>query len=462
MKDLLESIASIVGEGGILTGEDVSSRSSGWMRPEPCRAGAIVRPSSTEDLAEVMRLCHEAGQPVIPAGGLTGLVDGTLANDSEIQISTERMTTIEELDASGSTMTVQAGVPLQAAQERAAEAKLMLPVDFGARGSATIGGAVATNAGGNAVIRYGMMREQVLGLEAVLADGTIISSMNCMLKNNAGYDLKQLFIGTEGTLGIVTRVVLRLRPAMNSDNAALVAVDAFEKIPTLLKHCGSHMGGTLSAFEVLWSDFYDTILGASDKHTPPVPQEYPFYVLIEATGGDQAADEERFQSTLADAMEQGLVSDAAIAGSHAQRQAFWAIRDDIENLARALYPPVAFDISLPISVADEYVQSTKKRLEERWPETFRCTTFGHLGDSNIHFVMTIGSPDHGELGEAMEIVYDSLRPYGGSVSAEHGIGLEKRPFLRYSRSDTELALMRTLKNALDPKGILNRGKVLEA
>ncbi len=459
MKALLESIGGIVGDAGLLTGDDVRARSSGWMRPMPNRAGAIVRPGDTEALSAVMRLCHEAGQTVIPVGGLTGLVDGTLATERDIQVSTERMTAIEAVDAAGSTMTVQAGVPLQKAQELAAEHGLSLPVDFGARGSATIGGAVSTNAGGNAVIRYGMMREQVLGLEAVLADGTVISSMNRMLKNNAGYDLKQLFIGTEGTLGIVTRVVLRLRPAMRSQNTALVAVDDFEKIPVLLRQAGSQLGGTLSAFEVLWSDFYDTILGASDRHTPPVPQEYPFYVLVEATGGDQVADELRFQQTLEQAMEAGLVVDAAIAGSGAQRDAFWAIRDDIEHLVKALNPPVAFDISLPIADADDYVRETRDRLGKRWPETFRCTTFGHLGDSNIHFVMTIGSAEHAEIREAMEIVYDTLRPYGGSVSAEHGIGLEKRPYLGYSRSEAEIALMKTLKQALDPRGILNPGKV---
>lgn len=460
MADLLATIAGIVGDAGLLTGEDVSARSAGWMRPEPCRARAIVRPATTAELAEVMRHCHEAGQPVVPAGGLTGLVDGARADEHELQISTERMTAIESMDAAGGTMTVQAGVPLQKARDEAAEHGLTLPVDFGARGSATIGGAVSTNAGGNAVIRYGMMREQVLGLEAVLADGTVISSMNRMLKNNAGYDLKQLFIGTEGTLGIVTRVVLRLRPAMRSQNTALVALDEFAKVPELLRHCGSHLGGTLSAFEVLWSDFYDTILDASDEHTAPVPQGHPFYVLIEATGGEQAADETRFEATLTEALEKGWVSDAAIAGSGAQRDAFWAIRDDIEHLARTLYPPVAFDISLPIADADEYVRRTRERLRERWPETMRCTTFGHLGDSNIHFVMTIGSVDHDEIREAMEIVYDTLRAFGGSVSAEHGIGMEKRPYLGYSRSEAEIGLMKTLKRALDPEGILNPGKVL--
>jgi len=461
MLELLNQIEEVVGKAGILTGEDVRRRATGWTRQSANEAGAIVRPANTAELAEVMRLCHAAGQAVVPLGGGTGLVDGAHADGHEIQLSTERMTAIEELDVAGSTMTVQAGVPLQAAQNKAAEAGLMLPVDFGARGSASIGGAVSTNAGGNAVIRYGMMREQVLGLEAVMADGTIVSSMNRMLKNNAGYDLKQLFIGTEGTLGIITRVVLRLRPAMRSQATAFVAIDRFSKIPALLQHCGSRLGGTLSAFEVLWSDFYDTILGANPKHSAPVAQAFPFYVLIEATGGDQDSDQQRFEETLAAAMESDLVADAAIAGGGAQRNAFWAIRDDIDTLIKALLPPIAFDISLPISDADTYVERVKANLRRRWPDAFRCTTFGHLGDSNIHFVMTIGDAAPEEKAAAMEIVYEALRPFGGSISAEHGIGLEKRAYLHCSRNETEIRLMRSLKDLLDPRGILNPGKVIE-
>lgn len=461
MNELIETIIRIVGPSGVLTGADVRGRASSWACSDPCGAGAIVRPASTAELADVMRCCHECRQPVVPAGGGTGLVEGTHATANEIQVSTERMTAIEALDAAGGTMTVQAGVPLQVAQDRAEEAGLALAVDFGARGSATIGGAIATNAGGNAVIRYGMMREQVLGLEAVLADGTVVSSMNRMLKNNAGYDLKQLFIGTEGTLGIITRAVLRLRPAMQSQSTAFVAVSEFDKVPALLRHCGGRLGGTLSAFEVMWSDFYETILGANPAHEAPVPQGYPFYVLIEATGGEQASDDDRFQESLGEAMEQGLLADAAIAGSGAQRDVFWAIRDDIESLLKAFAPHIAFDVSLPIGHVDEYVRNVKARIRARWPRESRCVTFGHLGDSNIHLVVTVGSSREDERRAVMETVYEELQTYGGSISAEHGIGAEKRPYLHLTRSDTELALMRTLKNALDPLGILNPGKVLD-
>ena len=431
--ELLAEIAAVTGPTGVLTGGDVASRQVGWLNPAPCEAGAIVRPASTEEVSRVMQLCHEAGQGVIPVGGNTGLVEGTLAGSDDIMISTERMTAIEVTDIDGATMTVQAGVPLEVVQTRAAEQGFMFPVDFGARGSAAIGGAISTNAGGNSVIRYGMMREQVLGLEAVLADGTVVSSMNRMLKNNAGYDLKQLFIGTEGTLGIITRAVLRLRPALKSQNTAFVALESFEKVPALLRHLGSALGGSLSAFEVLWEDFYRTIVVELDNHQPPVSEGYPFYVLIEARGGDQRADAERFETALESAFEDELISDAAIAQGGAQRQALWAIRDDIETLIKSLGTPIAFDVSLPIAVADEYVNRVRARLAERWPDSFRNVTFGHLGDSNIHFIMTIGSTDYDQRAAAMNIVYEELEPYDGSVSAEHGIGLEKRSYLHHSR-----------------------------
>jgi len=456
---LIDDIIDIVGASGVLTGADVSARPASWLRPEPCKAKAIVRPANTDEVAAVMRCCHAAGQVVIPVGGNTGLVEGATAGSDDILLSLERMIAIEQLDETACTMTVQAGVPLHTVQETASDAGLLFPVDFGARGSAQIGGAISTNAGGNAVIRYGMMREQVLGLEAVLADGTVLSSMNRLLKNNAGYDLKQLFIGTEGTLGIVTRAVLRLRPALRSRNTAFVAVDDYGNVPLLLRHLGSTLGGTLSAFEVLWADFYDTVVVGRDRHVAPLPAGHPWYVLVEARGGDQSGDDARFQQALEEALESGLIADAAFASGAKQRQAMWAIRDDIDGLAEILDPVMAFDVSLPIAHTADYAAAVRRRLEQRWPETFRCTTFGHLGDNNLHFLLTMGSKDHATQLEVMDVIYDELKPYQGSISAEHGIGLEKRPFLGVSRNETEVALMRTLKHALDPGGLLNPGRV---
>ena len=459
MSTLVDEIRKVVGETGVLVGDDVSARPASWVRNIPMVAAAIVRPANTGEVSEVLRLCHAAGQSVVPLGGNTGLVEGATSAADDIVLSLERMNHVESIDAAGATMTVQAGVPLQLAKDNAADAGFLFAMDFGARGSATIGGCVSTNSGGNGVIRYGMMREQVLGLEVVLADGTVLSSMNRMLKNNAGYDLKQLFIGTEGTLGIVTRAVLRLRPELRSQNTALAAVDSYENIPLLLKQLGSALGGSLTAFEVLWADFYDAVLDNSDQHVPPVARDHPFYVLAEARGGDQEADALRFQAALEEALEAGLISDASLANNLQQREAMWAIRDDIATLSDALDPMIVFDVSLPISAAAEYAAWVHARLRERWPETYRGTTFGHLGDGNLHFLMTIGSDDHDEQQAVMEVVYSELQPYGGSISAEHGVGLEKKPFLHHSRSDMEIAMMKRLKNALDPDGILNPGKI---
>jgi FAD/FMN-containing dehydrogenase len=459
MNELLTRIASVTGSSGVLTGEEIRPRQRSWLGHEGADAIALVRPSSTDELSKVMQLCSAAGQPVVPLGGNTGLVDGALATGTELFISLERMNAIESIDVTACTMTVQAGVPLQKVQDRAAEAGLLFALDLGARGSATIGGNISTNAGGNQVIRHGMAREQVLGLEAVLADGTVISSMNRMLKNNAGYDLKQLFIGSEGTLGIIARAVLRLRPAPRSQCTAFVALEKFDCVANLLNELGGKLGGTLNSFEVMWADFYETILAASTRHSPPVASGYPFYVLVETRGGDQQEDSARFENILESALRDGVIADAAIAETLGQRRSMWAIRDDIDNLVKALAPMISFDISLPMSDMPEYVDNVRNAVRKRWPGIAKCTTFGHVGDGNIHFCMSIGTDDHAELRALMDIVYRELEPIGGSVSAEHGVGMEKRPFLHYSRSGAELAMMRTLKQALDPAGLLNPGKI---
>ena len=459
MSDIVADIERIVGAGGVLTGDAVKARPSGWLRPAPTQARAIVRPRSTDEVSQVLALCQARRQTVVPVGGNTGLVQGTLCGSDDLQLSLERMNAIEDIDALAGTITVQAGVPLQAVQDAARECGSMFPLDLGARGSATIGGNISTNAGGNGVIRFGMMREQVLGLEAVLADGTVLSSMNRMLKNNAGYDLKQLFIGSEGTLGVVTRAVLRLRPALRSQNTAFVAVDDYANVPRLLQLLGSELGGMLTAFEVLWADFYDTVVDGSGRHRPPVGAGHPYYVLIEARGGDQSADAARFETALESALDASLIVDAALASSQSQRDAMWAIRDDIDGLIDKFGHALSFDISLPIGDAEAYAARVNDALRKRWPDTFRGTTFGHLGDGNLHFVLTIGHDDADSEREVMDIVYRELEPHGGSVSAEHGIGVEKRPYLLRSRSETEIALMRTLKAALDPHGILNPGKI---
>jgi len=458
MNALIEQIRSLLGDNGVLTGTDVSSRSDSWPPVGGCEAMAIVRPGSTSEVSEILRLCHAAGQPVVTHGGLTGLVGGAKAGPEDLVVSLERMNRMEPVDAVNRSVVVEAGVPLQSIQEAAEEAGLLFALDLGARGSATIGGNISTNAGGNSVIRYGMAREQVLGLEAVLADGTIISSMKDVIKNNTGYDLKQLFIGSEGTLGVVTRAVLRLRPLPRSRNTALAALESFDSVAGFLQHIDAALGGTLSAFEVMWNDFYQLIVGDGERHQSPLDAKHAFYVLLESTGGDEVGDQARFESALEEALEEGLVVDAVIAQSKQQREDLWAMRDDVDTMARKLNPPLAFDISLRIPLLDEYVHDVRAGLTALWPAA-RMITFGHLGDGNIHLVMTVGSRDPADVHRVEKVVYESLGRHGGVISAEHGIGLEKRSYLSQSRSPEEIALMKSLKRALDPKNILNPGKI---
>lgn len=457
---LLESIENCISPGGVLSGEDVTARSDSWPAMGGCQAMAIIRPSSTAEVSAVLKICHAAGQGVVTHGGLTGLVGGARAGKEEIVLSLERMNRIDEVDAINRTVTVEAGVPLQKVHEAAEDAELLFPLDLGARGSCTIGGNISTNAGGNSVIRYGMMREQLLGVEAVLADGTIISSLNGVIKNNTGYDLKQLFVGSEGTLGIVTRAVLRLRPLPRSCNTALVAIDQFEKVSAFLRTMDSALGGALSAFEVLWNDFYQTIVGDGSQHPPPLDLSHPFYVLIESTGGHQDSDRLRFEGALEEAFASELILDAVIAQSKQQREDLWAIRDDIEGLTKKLFPPIVFDVSLGIPKMEAYVNEVRRQLSDRWPHS-KMVAFGHLGDGNIHLLLTVGSLEPGQVHAVESIIYNELGRCQGIISAEHGIGLDKRDYLKHSRSAVEIDLMKTMKRALDPKGILNRGKIFE-
>jgi FAD/FMN-containing dehydrogenase len=459
MNDLLGRLRSLLPPGAVIDGAEVNATTlTPFGRPLGTPL-ALVKPGSTAEVSAVVRLCHAAGQPVVPWGGKTGLVDGAVA-DGAVALARERMNRIEEIDPVAATMTVEAGCILQNVCE-AAEAKgLLFPLDLGARGSATIGGNIATNAGGNRVIRYGMMRDLVLGLEAVLADGTVLSSLNSLIKNNAGYDVKQLFIGSEGTLGIVTRAVLRLRPRPASQDTAFVAVDSFDALPRFLRHIESALGGTLSAFEVMWDDFYRLVTTAPAKGRPPIPYGHPYYVLVESLGAEQAEDSARFERALAAALETGDLVDAVIAKSQVERNQMWGLRDDVIQLARN-FPIFGFDVSLRIADMESYVAEIRQSLTARWPKS-TLVVFGHLGDGNLHVIAGVGDAGD-EAQHAVEaIVYGALRPRGGSISAEHGIGLEKCPYLAWSRGPEEMALMRRLKQALDPANILNPGKVLAA
>lgn len=460
MNDLIQALQTLLGPNQVLTGDAVRQRAVSWFDHSPSQAGAIIRPGSTDEVSKALSLCHQAGVSVVPMGGLTGVVDGVRARPEQIGLSLERLTGLEPVDVDNRTVTVEAGVPLQRVHELAEQHDLHFPVDLGARGSCTIGGMVATNAGGNEVLRYGMMREQVLGLEAVLADGRIVSNLRPLMKNNTGYDLKQLFIGSEGTLGIVTRVTLKLRPLHHSLSTAWVAVNDFPNLSRLLRQLERRLGGRLSAYEVMWREHAELMAGDDSPHTLPLDNSAPYYVLIQAANYHES-EPAIFEAALEAAFEHNLIQDAAVATSQAQQAKMWAIRDDIERLTKKLTPYAAFDVSLPIKHMEAYVDALKSNLVGQWPEA-RLIVFGHLGDGNLHIFINIGEAMDEEERHAIEShVYSPLQHYDGSVSAEHGIGLEKKAYLSLSRSETEIAIMRQLKSALDPKGILNPGVIFD-
>jgi FAD/FMN-containing dehydrogenase len=415
----------------------------------------LFRPRSTEEVSRMLALCHARGIPVIPQGGCTGLTGGTVPSEGALLLSLERMAAVEGIDRVSHNITVQAGTPLQRVQEAAEAAGLMFPLDIGSRGSCQIGGNLSTNAGGNKVLRYGMARNLVLGLEVVLADGTILNSMNRMLKNNAGYDLKQVFIGSEGTLGIITRAVLRLVAQPRSMALAMAGFEDYPQCERFLAATHARLGDALSAFEVMWPDFYDRA-SVRKSFPPPLAKGMGAYCLIEMSVSSDDADAQ-LAAFIGDAIEQGLVADAVLAQSVQQTRQLWSIRDMGGELIRAYDPVGNFDISVPTAGIQAFVTDCRARLESGWPGV-ETIFFGHVVDGNIHLIAGGFGPDQLEPVELA--VYEAARDHGGSISAEHGIGLHKRDHLHLSRTAEEIALMRAMKAALDPKGILNPGKVL--
>jgi FAD/FMN-containing dehydrogenase len=446
---------------GLLSiGDDIPDRCfSDWMTTAPRDSAlALVRPRSTAEVSELLRLCHAAGVPVVPQGGMTGLAGGAQPIPNCVLLSLELMKKIEEVDTAACTVITQAGATLSQIQDIARENNLFFPLDLGARGSCTVGGNLSTNAGGNRVLRYGMARDLVLGLEVVLADGTVLSNLNKMLKNNTGYDLKQLFLGSEGTLGVITRAVLKLSPQPRSTCTALCALTDYDAVLKLLKHVRTHLGPNLSAFEMMWPDFYERMTSGLPHLTTPLPYGNGAYVLIESQGTDPVKDQSHFEQALTSALESEIVQDVVIAQSEADVKKLWAVRDSSGEFRAVFWPHVGFDISVTTGQLGNFVEDLKNRLKQKWPDT-DTVFFGHVGDSNIHIGVKVCSGDQPEP-EIEDLVYQAVGDWHGSISAEHGIGTLKREYLHYSRSPEEMSLMKSLKSMMDPRRILNPGKIL--
>lgn len=460
MSGIARALVEALGEGVVAVGEAVPERNrQDWSTVVPVTPLALVRPRTTAEVAAAVRLCHAHKVAVVPQGGLTGLCGGAAPTADAVAISLERMRGVEAIDEAAGTMVVLAGTPLETVQAAADEAGFLCPLDLGARGSCSIGGNIATNAGGNRTVRYGMTRDMVLGLEVVLPDGTVLGAMNRLVKNNTGYDLKQLFIGAEGTLGIVTRAVLRLQPKPRFVTAAFCGLPDFASVVTLLKEARAGLGGTLAAFEVLWPAFYDLITTKAQAIRKPLTGRHERYVLLEIQGGDAEFEEPRLEAFLGRMLEQGVLEDAALARSTADVKAFWALRDAVAEFEVILGPVTGFDLSLPTAQMDELVAEAEAALEAEFPGK-RMLAFGHVGDGNVHLVVHVPDVAAQPQKQVYALVYDLIRARRGSVSAEHGLGTLKRDYLAYVRTPEEIALMRTLKRAIDPLGLMNPGKVL--
>jgi len=427
---------------------------------------AVVRPGTAEELAGVVRLCANAGVAIVPQGGNTGLVGGGVP-DGGIVLSTARMNRIRAIDPVNRTITLEAGVILADVQKAAEEAGALFPLSLGAEGSCRIGGNLATNAGGMTVVRYGNARDMVLGLEVVLPDGRIWDGLRGLRKNNTGYDLKQVFLGSEGTLGIISAAVLKLYPQPRVAETALVAVPSVQAALDLFNRTNEQAGDTLTAFEFMARIGIDFAVKHVPDNVDPFTERYPFYILIRLTSAQANAPlNDTLEAILGDAFEDGLVEDAVLASSEAQADALWRIRESIPEGQKPEGGSIKNDVSVPLSSVPEFIERATNAVEQAMPG-IRVVPFGHLGDGNIHFNLSqpVGADTQAFLAEwdrFDRIVADIATGLGGSFSAEHGIGRLKRVDMDRYKSDVEMDLMRTLKRALDPKNIMNPGKVVTA
>ncbi len=464
---LLATLKAIVGEANVLTSDaDVAPYVTDWRGRYRGSARAVVRPSTTADVAAVVRCCAEHGAPVVPQGGNTGLCGGaTPREDSgDVVVSLSRLTRVRALDAGNATLTVEAGMALARVQQAADDAGLLFPLSLAAEGSCTIGGNLATNAGGTAVLRYGNARELVLGLEVVLADGRVWDGLKGLRKDNTGYDIKQLFLGSEGTLGIITAAVLKLFPKPRTSATALAALADVDAAIALLGRLREALGDRLTGFELISGE----CIALTRKQFPALPDPlpgYPWYALAQAD--DPAADSPlavQMEAALAAAVEQHVAADAAIAQSAAQAAELWALREHIPEAQRLEGANIKHDISLPVSRIPAFLADAQIALGSAL-RGVRYVVFGHLGDGNLHYNLSAppGTPAAAFLGEAARanrIVYDLVARLGGSFSAEHGIGQMKRSELLRYKSAVEVELMQRIKRALDPDALLNPGKVV--
>jgi len=468
--DHLDAMRSIVGVSNVLTGADAQAYETDWRERYRGRTLAVLRPGSTDEVAAIVRHCAQAAIPVVPQGGNTGLCGGATPDDSgrAVVLSLQRMNRVRGIDTDNDTMEVEAGCVLQAVQQAARDAGRLFPLSLAAEGSCTIGGNLATNAGGTQVLRYGNMRDLTLGLEVVTAQGEVWRGLRGLRKDNTGYDLRDLFIGSEGTLGVITAATLKLYPLPVARCTALLALDSIEAATAMLGRARAGFGAALTGFELMAGNCLQMVTRRFPQQRLPfdgASAELPWFALLELSDSESEAHaRERFESVLGEAIEAGCVAVAVIAGSLAQSQALWHLRESIPLAEKEIGKSIKHDVSIPISRMAEFVEGTDAALDEAFPGIVHVI-FGHLGDGNLHYNVARGadwSEDRllSRQQDVYALVHDRVHAVGGSISAEHGIGQLKRDALPRYKDPVEMALMHRIKATLDPRGIMNPGKLL--
>ncbi len=467
--DVIERLKAIVGPAGYLDGvADTEPYCQSWRDDYVGKVALVLRPQSTREVAAIVTVCAETATPIVPQGGNTGLTGGSQPHNdmSEVIVSTQRMNKVRAIDLDNDTLTVEAGVVLRTIQQIADDNDRLFPLSLGAEGSCQIGGNLSTNAGGTQVLRYGNTRALVLGLEVVLANGDVWDGLRGLRKDNTGYDLKHLFIGAEGTLGIVTAAVLRLFPRPSASETVWLGLKSPRDAVTLLGHMRSRMGDQVSAFELCQRSIIEFLLAGVPGHEDPMTSRHPWYVLAEVSGqGEPGSLTDPFTSALGEAMAMGLVEDAVIASSGQQAARFWRMREDMAEAQKAIGIGIKHDVSVPVSRIATFIDRANAALVAAYPGIRPCA-FGHVGDGNIHY-NPMAPADWSKTAsfrterEAINrIVHDLVVELGGSISAEHGIGRLRLDENMHYKTGIEADMMRIVKRALDPQNIMNPGKVI--
>ena len=468
--DFLDEMAARLGPRGLTRDDDlIAPWLTDWRGRFTGRACAMASPANTRELVSLVQLCAAHGVPIVPQGGNSGMSGGATPDETgnALLLSMRRMNAIREIDVETRRVTCEAGVVLQTLHEAVEEKGLRFPLTLGGKGSATIGGLISTNAGGSQVLRHGSMRELVLGLEAVLADGKVFSMLTSLKKDNRGFDLKQLLIGSEGTMGIITAATLKLLPTLADRVVIWAGVRSIAVARSLLLHCENAAGQALEGFEVMPQQCLDAVLDHLPTARAPLPDRHPWHVLIEvvADRGSAASLRERCETMMAEAFERNLIEDAVMSASEAQADAFWLLRETVSPAERERGPAVQHDISVPVEKMPEFIELTAPMIEAEWPGT-EAIAFGHLGDGNVHYHViaphvTDGRAWQKNEGKAISRrVHDLVTEWGGSISAEHGIGQLKREELARLGDPVALSMLRAVKKALDPQDLLNPGKLM--